>query len=373
MEPPTAGRGARHALEMAAAQIAQSECGVEDVPPQVVQAAVAQAVTRFEEELLRRGLFLEDCLRPKRSSSLAGPAPPALRRTSPPRRPPPTEDAPQIRRRRRPVAATVDQHGGAACDDGVGSATAPGAPQRCGAPLIPPKSSHNEEPPPQGDTAASCPSTPADDARRLPKQAMQRCANWLGSVLTVALELLRQGMGLWVAGWQWLWQWTGQPAGEEGPKATAAPRWHPPSRQSTASRRQSSPAIGTGTSSPPGWPYRSAKQPTTPAAPLARQWEQHWAALERCRADTTPLGYAHIPWPDAGPEDNALLTWHLAQLRRQGLAVQRARLKALLLVWHPDKFRAWAGPRLAAADQERALQRLPGICQLLCAELQGAG
>lgn len=38
-----------------------------------------------------------------------------------------------------------------------------------------------------------------------------------------------------------------------------------------------------------------------------------------------------------------------------------------------DKFRAWAGPRLAAADQERALQRLPGICQLLCAELQGAG
>jgi NF-kappa-B inhibitor-like protein 1 len=96
-------------------------------------------------------------------------------------------------------------------------------------------------------------------------------------------------------------------------------------------------------------------------------WAALGAALEGAGARPLPaagIGYADVPWLVPDPADvetaEAVLLHGV-----EGPADVRRRLRAELLRWHPDKFVARLGARLAAGERERVLAGVQATSQLL--------
>jgi len=104
------------------------------------------------------------------------------------------------------------------------------------------------------------------------------------------------------------------------------------------------------------------------AGPARRAaYDAKWATLEGLAAAAT-ITYAHIPFINdangaAAPPDalRALVLFGV----KGGPAGVRSRLRSEVLRWHPDKFEARWGSRLAAGDRDRILARVKEVAQQL--------
>ena len=73
------------------------------------------------------------------------------------------------------------------------------------------------------------------------------------------------------------------------------------------------------------------------------------------------MSYASIPWLVEDKEDaRAIILYGTA-----GAANERKRLRMELMRWHPDKFVAKFGTRLAAGEKEVVLEGVKRISQML--------
>eukprot|EP00897_Mesotaenium_endlicherianum_P002008 jgi/Mesen1/1835/ME000142S01004 len=87
-----------------------------------------------------------------------------------------------------------------------------------------------------------------------------------------------------------------------------------------------------------------------------RQYEERWfeiSAAAAAKKKTKKLILEDIPWP---PPGNPLFLE-----RGDSLEVRKRKLKKALLIWHPDKFAAKCGGRLAARDQKEIRLRAEKI------------
>eukprot|EP00878_Enallax_costatus_P016114 GHUV01016899.1.p1 GENE.GHUV01016899.1~~GHUV01016899.1.p1 ORF type:complete len:172 (-),score=55.43 GHUV01016899.1:982-1497(-) len=113
-------------------------------------------------------------------------------------------------------------------------------------------------------------------------------------------------------------------------------------------------------------------------------YDQKWAALDAWPANR-PITFRDIPWPAvtapkasghrvAGPQQQQReLQIDLAKLRTlvfggaTGPAALKVALRKELMRWHPDKFGARFGSRLAASDRESVLAGVQAVAQQLTA------
>lgn len=125
-------------------------------------------------------------------------------------------------------------------------------------------------------------------------------------------------------------------------------------------------------------------------------YDARWAALDAAGSPTAPLSCSDIPWPlepppPAGPQPrtagpsrpppsapppapSASTLRDFLLLGASGPADVKRRLRVELLRWHPDKFAARFGARLAAGgpgQQEAALARAGQLAQVLTQVLAG--
>eukprot|EP00775_Hariotina_reticulata_P014284 gene14284-11_t len=118
------------------------------------------------------------------------------------------------------------------------------------------------------------------------------------------------------------------------------------------------------------------------ALPLQKAtYESNWAALEQWPAGK-PIRFNDMPWPAPRPSSRSrqqqqptagLLQLDSAQLRTlilsgaQGPQDVKLALRRELIRWHPDKFVARWGGRLASADKEAILEGVHAVAQHLTA------
>lgn len=102
------------------------------------------------------------------------------------------------------------------------------------------------------------------------------------------------------------------------------------------------------------------------AGPARREaYEAKWAALEALPPDQ-PLHFSDIPWVvEPGAPNSELFRAIVLHGVSGGPAGVRTRLRSEVLRWHPDKFEARWGRRLAGADAARVLAGVRETAQQL--------
>jgi len=89
-------------------------------------------------------------------------------------------------------------------------------------------------------------------------------------------------------------------------------------------------------------------------------YEARWALLAAAPAGA-PLASADVPWLPAAPAEARPVVLFGAE----GAEAARRRVRAELMRWHPDKFGARLGARLAPAERPAALERVKAVAQML--------
>lgn len=100
-------------------------------------------------------------------------------------------------------------------------------------------------------------------------------------------------------------------------------------------------------------------------------YESAWATFSAL-PPAHPIAYRDVPWPlpESSIGDVALLRRTILQ-GASGPSDVRARLRAEMLRWHPDKFGARFRARLVPGDAARILAGVKAVSQQLTAILTG--